>query len=112
MAHGVREYKCIADDEEVLLRVDRDAFRLTDRVAGRHQRQFGGLERNLGGVLLELGLRGERSLLLGASNTRVIRWLLIAARSTTQAKPTRGNACADSLDSRDESARGAGSMRR
>ena len=53
------------EDEEVLLRVDGDAFGFTDGVAGRHQRQFDGIERNLGGVLLELVLGSQRRLLFG-----------------------------------------------
>ena len=55
-------------DEEMLLGIDRDADGFTDGVAGGHQRQRDGVVGNLRRVLLELGLRRERGLLLGAES--------------------------------------------
>src|SRR5205085_11307198 len=53
-------------DEEMLLRIDRDADGLADRVSRGHQRQRHRVVGNLRRVLFELGLRSQRGLLFRA----------------------------------------------
>src|SRR5881409_48989 len=68
-------------DEEMFLRIERNAFGFADGVTLRHERERNGIVSNLRRGLLKLVLRGRRGLLLGAP-TSAATGLSLAWRST------------------------------